>query len=58
MGRVNYVLRAMPIPAGDPEIVFHFDPQEVHQTETIATVAIIAIYVALLLASNVASHKT
>lgn len=54
MGRVNYVLRAMPIPAGDHEIVFHFDPQEVHQTETIATVAIIAIYVALLLAINVA----
>lgn len=54
MGRVNYVLRAMQIPAGDHEIVFHFDPQEVHDTESVASVAIIAIYLALLAAINVA----
>lgn len=50
MGRVNYVLRAMQVPAGDHEIVFHYDPQEVHDTETLATSAIVAIYVALALA--------
>ena len=53
IGRVNYVLRALQVPAGDHQIVFTFDPQEVHQTETIATAAIIAIFVALLLAVGV-----
>lgn len=54
IGRVNYVLRAMQLPAGDHTIEMTFDPQEVHQTETMATAAIIAIFVILVLAANLA----
>ena len=54
IGRVNYVLRAMQLPAGDHTIEMTFDPQELHQTEGVASAAIIAIFVLLLLAANVA----
>ena len=54
IGRVNYILRAMQVPAGDHTIVMRFDPPEVHQTETIATVAIAVIFALLLLSANFA----
>jgi len=54
MGRVNYVLRAMQLPAGDHEIDFRFDPDEVNRTETLASVAVIVIYLLLLGALNLA----
>ena len=54
MGRVNYVLRALQLPAGDHEIDFKFDPDEVNKTQTWAKVAVIAIYLLLLLALNYA----
>lgn len=44
IARVNYVLRAMVIPAGEHEIIMTFDPRTVHSTVTVATVAIIIIY--------------
>ena len=46
IGRVNYVLRAMQLPAGDHTIVMTFDPQEVHQTESLAKAS---VYIILLL---------
>ena len=54
MGRVNYVLRALQLPAGDHEIDFRFAPDEVSKTETWAKIAVIAIFVLLLLALNYA----
>ena len=54
MGRVNYVLRALQLPAGDHEIDFKFAPDEVSKTQSWAKIAVIAIYLLLLLASNYA----
>ena len=54
MGRVNYVLRALQLPAGDHEIDFTFNPDEVNNTQTWAKAAVIAIYILLLLALNYA----
>ncbi len=52
MGRVNYVLRALQLPAGDHEIDFKYDPDEVNKTQSWATIAVVIIYLLLLLALN------
>ena len=57
IGRVNYVLRAMQIPAGDHKIEMTFDPAEVHQTETAAITAIILIFLAMFAAFNLVVYK-
>lgn len=48
MARVNYVLRAIKVPAGNHKIKMHFDPQSIHTTTTLASVSIILIYLALI----------
>jgi hypothetical protein len=50
IGRVNYVLRAMQLPAGDHTIVFSYDPQEVHKTESIAKTSVYIILFLVLAA--------
>ena len=54
VGLVNYVLRALQLPAGDHEIDFKFVPDEVEKTQTWAKIAVVAIYLLLLLALNYA----
>lgn len=50
IARVNYVLRAMKIPAGNHSIEMYFDPQSIHTTTTLASIAIIIIYIGLIAA--------
>ena len=40
IGRVDYVLRAINLPAGEHEIVFTFDPQSLHTTNALAIVSL------------------
>lgn len=40
VARANYILRAIRVPAGQHRVVFEFDPQTVHITETIAYCAL------------------
>lgn len=48
IGRVNYLLRAMKIPAGSHTIEMRFDPQSLHTTGTIARICIILIFAGVI----------
>lgn len=48
LARVDYILRAMRLPAGAGEIVMTFRPQSVRTTDTVATVAVVIIYLLLI----------
>jgi hypothetical protein len=46
--KVDYVLRGMPLPAGDHRIEFRFEPTTFHTGETISWIASIVVYLILL----------
>lgn len=50
IGRVNYVLRAMRLPAGEHKVVMVFDPDTLRQTNVVSVAAVIVIYVISLCA--------
>ncbi len=47
LGRVNYILRAMRIPAGDHKVEMVFDPESLHVTGGIAYASVTLIYLLL-----------
>lgn len=50
IGRVDYLLRAIPVPAGHHTIEMWFDPQSLHTTVAVASTSVILIYLALIAA--------
>lgn len=57
IGRVNYVLRALRIPAGHHTVKFVFNPQIVTTADSVATIAIVLIYLLLLVSLNVNVYR-
>ncbi len=59
VGRVDYVLRAVKVPAGECEITMFFDPKTVHTTEAVAysAMAFLALIALCILAATAWRRK-
>ena len=44
MGRADYTLRAFPIPAGEHEVEFYFNPKSLRVTNTVGVTSVIVIF--------------
>lgn len=58
LGRVNYILRALRLPAGQHTVTMTFDPESLHATGTVAYASVSIIYLMLLLAIFVSVFRT
>lgn len=57
LGRVDYVLRSMAIPAGRHEVVMSFDPQSIHTCSAIAYACVTLIYMLCLAGMFITSKR-
>lgn len=57
LGRVNYILRALQVKAGKHEVVLDFHPASINKTETVAYVAYIVLFLAILLGAGLEWKK-
>lgn len=57
IARVDYVLRAIQMPAGQHKVVLKFDPQSVHTTDTIAYIALALLVLMLIAAAAISMRK-
>ena len=57
IGRADYILRALRVPAGEHDLVLKFDPQSLHNTETVAYAALAVMLLALVAAVAVSVRR-
>lgn len=57
IGRANYTLRAIRVPAGDSDIVMAFQPESVEKANTVSMVSVVLIYLLIFAAIGVGIYK-